>query len=355
MANYSIDWTKIRERHAAFWKGCLEGPCLFSVTAPLDGAKFKHFPYPDDYEGRIKWWTDPNQVLQRHLDGYKGTYYAGDAFPLINHNLGPAGHAGFFKGAKPRVSDSFWYEPSLEDYNQLEFDPNSLLYRATVDNAKIYADAAKGEYMVSMPDMVGAADALSHLRGPVRFMEDLFDQPDAVQEALKKVQAVWEQTISQVWEAVKENNRLGSCVGWLMTWAPGFHAQLQCDCSVMLSADMFEKFLCYELEAQARYVEYALYHFDGEEQIRHLPHLLDIKEIQVIQWTNVAGQPPATAYIRELKEIQEAGKGLIVDCTAEEIPVLLEELDAGKLYIKTMAKSQAEADYLVGLAGKGYC
>ena len=346
MAEYGVDFSKVLDRHRAFWQGRLSGP-LFSVVAPKEGRK--PFPYPENEADRINWWTDPQQVIARFRDEFKGTYYAGDAFPVLNHNLGPAGHAGFFKGAVPRYESSIWYEPTLENYADLEFDPESFLYRKTLELAKAYAQDAKGEYIVSMPDTVGAADVLSHLRGPDRFMMDFYDKPDEVRAALKKVQAVWEKAMQAVWSAVKDNNYGGGSVGWLNTWAPGFHGQLQCDCSVMLSPEMFGEFICFELEAQSGFLEYSLYHFDGEAQIRHLPHLLSVNKIDAIQWTNVVGQQPVTAYTPVLKEIQQAGKKLILHCAPDEVGVLLESLDGGLMSVFTWAKTQAEADYLVRL------
>lgn len=352
MNMYGVDWERIQCRHAAFWKGELEGSCLCSVQSPKDNVTEDPFPYPDKPEDRIKWWTDAEIVIKRWRNGFKNTYFAGDAFPVLVNDLGPAGHAGFFRGAKFRIENSIWFDPILKDYGDLAFDPDSFLYRKTMEIAKAYAEDARGDYIIGMPDTVGAADALSHLRGPDSLMMDFLDQPEAVKTALKTVQTVWEKTMSCVHSTICSNNRGGGCVGWLQTWAPGFHGQLQCDLSVMMSPDMFAEFLMYELEAQSSFLDYSLYHLDGEQQIRHLPHLLSVKGIQAIQWTNVAGQPPATAYIDVLQQIQKAGKGVILHCTPNEIPTLLEHLSARLLYLITWADSQSDAESIVKLVQK---
>ena len=346
MTDYGINWEHIFRRHGAFWKREDSGG-LFAVTAIKDRAKTVSFPYPDNEEDRVKWWTDAEQVIKRHRSGFENTYYAGDAFPLLVHNLGPAGHAGFFKGAKPIFEDSIWYEPSLDDYGDLVFDDESFLYKKTLELAKAYAQDAKGAYMVAMPDVVSDSDVLSHLRGPKNFLYDLVDQPEAVKKALVTIQAVWEKTHRSCYEIVSANNSGGSCVGWLNTWAPGFHAQLQCDASVMLSPEMFEEFICYELEAQANFLEYSLYHLDGYEQVRHLPYILAVKNLDAIQWTNIAGQAPVTAFLPELKQIQQAGKLLILDCSPDEVFVLLDNLKPEGMSIRTWADSPCEADDLV--------
>ncbi|MDR1533340.1 MAG: hypothetical protein LBS62_14365 [Clostridiales bacterium] len=344
---YCENWDKIQERHRAFWNKELSGPCLFSVTAPRDGAVYESFPLPDRAEDRTHYWTDAEQVIKRHRSHFSNTYYAGDAFPVLVHDLGPAGHAGFFEGARFRFEGTVWFDATLKAYEDLRFDPSSFLYNKTLELAREYARDAQGAYIVSMPDTVGAADALTHLRGPDQFMFDLLDSPDEVKGALVTVQAVWEQVMRGVYDAVAENNYGGTSVGWLSTWAPGLHGQLQCDLSLMLSPDMFEEFLLYELEAQSRFLDHALYHLDGRQQVIHLPHLLAIESIEAVQWTNVAGQAPVVDFIPVLQSIQQAGKNLILDCSPAELPVLLENLSASQMYVRTWADSRAEADSLV--------
>jgi len=349
---YGVNWERTKKRHADFWNGKLEGACLHSITSPKDGATQDSYSFPTDLESKIKWWTDAEFIIKRYRSRFENTYHAGDAFPILTHDLGPAGHAGYFKNAVPKFENSIWFEPTLRDYADLEFDPNSFLYKKTIELAKAYAEDSNGDYIVGMPDVVGTADALSHLRGPEQFMMDFFDHPDELHGALKTVQAVWEKTMMAARDAVIKNNYGGCGVGWLNTWAPGFHGQLQCDCSVMLSVDMFEEFLMYELEAQANFYDYALYHFDGEAQIRHMSHLLSVKGINAIQWTNVAGQGPPTAYIPQLQQIQKAGKGVIVPCKPYEVKELLGNLSASRLHLLVSTETQAEADDLVKLIEK---
>ena len=352
MSKHGVNWEYIFKRHGDFWKR-ESRDVLLAVTTLKDGAVPESFPFPEGRENRIKWWTDAEQIIKRFRSRLEKTYYAGDAFPILSHNLGPAGHAGFFKNAKPRYESSIWYEPSLDDYNDLVFDENSFLYQKTLEMAKAYVEDAKGEYMVSMPDVVSDSDVLSHLRGPENFICDLVDRPEEVKAALKIVQTVWEKTMRGCYDIVAANNRGGSCVGWLNTWAPGFHAQLQCDASVMFSPEMFEEFICYELEAQAGFLDYSLYHLDGPQQVRHLPYILAVEKLDAIQWTNVVGQAPVTAFIPELQQIQQAGKLLVLDCSPDEVSVLLDNLKPEGVYIRTWADNPGEADDLVGMVRSG--
>lgn len=346
---YLDDWHKRRERHTAFWHRELVDRCLCSVTSARDNGRFEDFPMPEDPAGRQAYWTDGEQILKRNLQWFENTYYGGDALPILIHDLGPAGHAGYFRGVEPRFEGTVWFEADLKSYSELAFDPESLLYRKTLDLARYYTAEAKGDFIVSMPDAVGAADVLSHLRRPDVLLMDMLDSPDEVKMGLREVQAVWEKVYSEVYDIVLGNNDGGSSVGWLGTWAPGRLGQLQCDLSVMISPSMFEELILYELNAQAKWLDHALYHLDGWQQVKHLDHILSVKEIDAIQWTNVAGQPGPLHYIPELKRIQQGGKGLILHAAPDEIPELMGQLSSKGLYLLTYAESQTEADDIVEL------
>ena len=347
----NVNWEQIKARHTAFWKGELTESCLIAAYAPRDGAIRGSFPRPtNNKQDCIKWWLDPEQVIARFRDDAQATYYGGDAFPLLNCNLGPVCHAGYFKGSQPQFESSIWFDHTLEDYDDLEFDPHSFMYKTAIANAKAFVEDAKGDYVIGMPDISGAADALSHLRGADKLLMDFMDQPDKVKQGIDKVLGVWEIAINAMQDILSKGNFGGGSIAWLHTWAPGFLGQLQCDCSVMLSPDMFEEFLLHELMVQSSKLEQCLYHLDGEEQVRHLPYLLQVPNLHVIQWTNVISRRPVTAFIPVLQQIQAAGKGILTGCSPKELPILLENLDASNLYLRVWVRNQEEADAVVKLA-----
>ena len=135
-----------------------------------------------------------------------------------------------------------------------------------------------------------------------------------------------------------------SCVD---LWAPGQMMQMQCDVSVMMSTKMFATFAMPELEEQIQKQDYAVYHFDGIEQIRHLDCLLSLEGLRAIQWTHVAGQPTPSHYVEVLRRIQEAGKGVIVFAQPEDLPVLLDQLSAKGLYIHCSADDESQAREII--------
>ena len=173
---------------------------------------------------------------------------------------------------------------------------------------------------------MAALTDFSQLRGTDNLMIDFLEEPEKVKEAIGKIVKVLISTGDNLFDIIRENNLGGSMHAWMQTWCPGRHMQLQCDISVMISPQIYEEFFLPELEETARWLDRAIYHFDGQEQIRHLDMILSVRKIDMIQWTPVAGQPCTSDFIPVLQKIQRAGKGLVLIPQAWEVEKLLSEL-----------------------------
>ena len=181
---------------------------------------------------------------------------------------------------------------------------------------------------------------------------DMFEEEEKIQKCLNKFQSIWKNTILKAYDIAKATNDNGSCIGWLNTWAPGLHAQMQCDISVMISNEMYHTYYKPELCAQSEILEYPLYHFDGIEQIRHLDTLLSIDKLKMIQWTSVTGQPSPIQYIPYLKKIQEAGKCLMLQLKPSEVEPIMTQLSSKGLYLYIEVDEKTLADDIVRQVSK---
>ncbi|MEK6795552.1 MAG: trimethylamine corrinoid protein 2 [Spirochaetota bacterium] len=342
----TADWDMVKKRWTAFWNNDIVDRCLVSVQAPLSHAPKETIT---DAEEIRRYWTDPERIVKRQRDTMKRTYLAGDAFHVYWHNLGASGHAGYFRDANYEFGqNTMWFHPSVPSRDAMpEFEPEGFLYSKTLDIARYLSAEAGQEFVVSMPDCSGNVDALASLRGSENVLVDMIDAPDAVRRSLRKIQGVYERTYDDVMPILAKNNDGGSSIGWLRTWAPGLHAQMQSDISVMISPESFNEFVAEELRTQCDYLDYPLYHFDGIEQIRHLDTLLSIKKLRAIQWTQVAGQPKATEHIDVLTRIQKSGKALLICVNPDQIRPLMSALSSKGLALITTAKSADEADAIV--------
>lgn len=345
---YAKDWEMTKKRWKAAWNNEIVDRCIVTVTAPKNNVKFSKTKKINN-DDLNRYWTDAEWILERKMKEFDNTYFAGDAFASIFLNLGVSAHAGFFKGAKYHYADEcIWFSPSMESYEDgLIYDKESYLYRKTIEIASYLVEEVQHKFVVSMPDVTGNMDALAHLRGSENVLMDMLIHKEQIKESMKKIEIAFETIMSDVYDIVKDNNQGGSHIGWMQTWAPGLHAQMQSDISVMISPAMYEEFIMPELKAQSQFLDYPLYHFDGVDQVKHLDLLLSLPELKMIQWTNVDGQPSVTNYIPTLKKMQEAGKGVLIFARPDQIELLMSELSSKGLVLNTWANSEEEADEIV--------
>ena len=347
------DFERTKERFKALWNRELIDRCCVSISWTDHSRLSDIHRFPENPQAQEGYWTDPEWILRRYLDIFNNTCYGGDAFPLAWVNLGPSGHAGFLKGIRHKyMPDTIWFEPGMTgpelEPERLCFDRNSFLYKKTLELARYLSDEARHRFMVSMPDLAGNLDALAHVRGSDNLLMDfLCEEPEVICQCTDTLQRIWEEALKECFAIVRENNDGGSCIGWLNTWAPGFHGQMQCDISVMFSNDIYNTFVRPELERQCRILDFPLYHLDGSEQVRHLDTLLDIPQLKMIQWTNVVGQPSPLEFMDALKRIQAAGKCLLLQIRPNEVETAMRELSSRGLYLQVSASKREDVDAVV--------
>jgi hypothetical protein len=300
---------------------------------------------------------DPEWTLKRHLDIFANTFYGGEAFPVTEINLGASFMAAFFGSPPEFRPETVWYPEIIGDWvtDKLEFDPTTNpYYQMVIENTRYYVQEGRGRYFVGHAELGTATDILSLLRGMQNLCYDMIDRPEVVKKAIDLLADTWVQVHEEIYTLVKECNDGGSCLAWMQTWAPGRHAQMACDFSAIMSPTMFDKFVVPELSRYIDWNDYATYHWDGPDAVKHLDALLKIDGIDVIQWTAGAGQARQSSHrwLPLYKKIQAAGKGLYLYCSIEEVETLLQELSPHGLFIRTWASSEDEARDLLRKVGK---
>lgn len=348
---YKPDIEKVRKRLYAFWEREVIDRACICVLAPRNrGDHISMFENPrdlrDNPEELIKYWTDPETIYYNNIERLERTYFGGDTLPIVFQNYGTSGHCNYF-GARPTFgNDTIWFQPVWDCVGDVEGSYTQVLLEKHLEIARYLTSRARDQYFVGMPDSTGTIDAIGHLCGASEALIAMLEEPEAMKHAIDIINQGWEKTNEKFYQISKEVNG-GGAHAWMHLLAPGKLTHMQCDMSVMISADMYEKYVLDELNQQMHWLEYPVYHFDGIEQKIHLEHLLKLKKLKAIQWTHVAGQPSASHYLPILKNIQAAGKGLIIMAPAKDVPILLQELSAKGLYIHTEAEDKEQAKEII--------
>jgi hypothetical protein len=101
----------------------------------------------------------------------------------------------------------------------------------------------------------------------------------------------------------------------------------------MLSQRMFDEVFLPGIRRECAYYERSIYHLDGPGALRHLDSLLAIPELNAIQYVYGAGNEGIHRWMWVYQKIQKAGKGIMVICRLDEIPLVIQNLDPRGLFL----------------------
>ncbi len=364
---YKSDWDKAKKRVEAFWEGEIIDRCCVAVFSPRKTSKMPPFPelqlgpflaglehFSDDDEESIKkWWTDPEGIYNRMIVWFENTYFGGEAIPAQDLNWGAMSMAAFY-GSEPKFTKkTVWYPKVIEDWKSWNWTSNpeeNKYWKQLKDIVELLVNRCDERYFVSTPQIGTAGDLLSLMRGMDTLSLDLFDNSEEVKKAIGIMGDTWVEFHEEFYQMTKDVNDGAGVIAWMSLWAPGRHTYLACDFSTVLSPEMFKKFFISEIEKEGNWCEYGSYHLDGPEALyAHLDTLLEIDQIENIEWTPGIGNPPTLTqkYIPEYKKIQKKGKKLYLLAQPQEIEPLLRELSPEGLFIQTQTNSEEEADKLI--------
>lgn len=347
---YKEDWEQTKLRFEALWENEIIDRCCVAVKAKKNGSKFDYEKYkrPETHEELVSYYTDVERVLERNIAEFESTYYAGEALPIIYPSWGDSGYALYCNSDFEYTGRTAWYKQTIKDRNKDEigFNKNPEIFNNHKKFIQSISKEAKGKFLMAAPDYIGNLDGLINLRGTEDTIMDMMDEPDIIKNEIKIMMDGVKQNGEEFFKIINDSCDGGSAFAWYNTWAKGKHNLVQCDFSAMISPAMFEEFVLPDLTETCQWLDCPVYHFDGQEQIRHLDMILSVKEIKMIQWTNVAGQPSKFEFIPTLKKIQQAGKGLLLFAEANETEKILSELSPKGLYINCTSEemTQDEAD-----------
>jgi hypothetical protein len=345
------DFESMIPRMEAFWRGELLDRCCIGVEAPKAGVKRREVKPPPTLREK---WLNMDYVLDAAEARMEATYYAGEAFPFLRPNLGPDLFAALLGGRIEYREDTTWVAPYLdwERPPSFDIDKSSAEWRWHGEIYRRAAPRARGRYLVGAPDCHAGGDALLAMRGGTNLCMDLYDVPEKILAAMRKLERAVVEFYAAWWPLIEASGQTGHTCSWLGTWSPGRSGAMQIDLLALISPAMFEEFFYNELLVQCGILENKIFHLDGPDAVRHLPKLCELPGVAAIQWVHGAGKGPMTKWIPLLKEMQSRGQGLHLSCEPQEVRTLLKELSSRGVIIRTWADTAREADELVKLAAK---
>jgi 5-methyltetrahydrofolate--homocysteine methyltransferase len=363
---YKSDWGKAKANLEFFWKGEDIGrPCM-AVFAPrnencMQFPELHHGPWTgsmrdfadNDTEAMYRWWTDPDENLKRMKFWFENTYFGGEAIPATYVNWGASAGAAFFGSPPVFRKTSVWYPALIDSWEdwKWEFDERTNRWWKIIWDIIVHlAENAEGNYLVGMPEFGNAADNLSLMRGMDNLAMDCFDYADDIKKAIDFMDGYWVSLHEKLYQLLAPVNEGGGVLPWMSLWAPGRIDQLACDFSSIISPDTFKEIFVYDIETMGKWMEYGMYHLDGQACMRNmLDILLTIDCIKAIEFTPGAGSPPTLTaeYIPRYRKVLESGRRLYLLADPGEVRQLCEALPSRGLYLCSFADSRRDADIMI--------
>jgi hypothetical protein len=344
---YKPDWNEAQRRLSALWHGeRLDRPCI-AVTAPQAVANPTPVPEPADAEAR---WLDPAHrvaAARRHLESL---WWGGEAIPSC---LQQGGWVNCLGGTPRFAPETIWFETRAVDFSRpspFRHDPDNpwtAKHRALL--LALCEDAGRDGFLVGCPCGLPANDLLSMHMGTQEFLVALVDHPEWMAEAIvagAQDQLQVRRTARALVRA-RHDFWYGNA-GWMPFWAPEPYNSSQSDVSCMLSPEMFDRFVLPELCLCGEEHGALWYHLDGGDARQHLPRLLSLPFLRVLQYTPAPCEPPnGPAHLAMYRQVQAAGKIVHVQLPWQNVEPLVRELDPALLMLDTHVASRADGERLL--------
>lgn len=300
---------------------------------------------PKPYKDLNQQWFDPEWRAE-HLDWYVAhSSMLADMLPVANTQLGPGSLAAILGGVFEGGEDTIWIHPDPNYTDDIQFDPNHPNYILHKDLLRACKRKAQGHYYVGMPDLMEGMDVLAALKGTDKVLLDTVMQPEVLERQMQQINDIYFQVFDELYDIIREGDEMAFC--YFSSWAPGKMSKLQSDISTMISVDDYRRFVQPFIREQCQKIDYTLYHLDGVGAMHHLDALLEIKELNAIQWTPGVGEPQGGSpkWYDLYKKILAGGKSIMA-CwvTLDELRPLLDNIGGNGVHLEMDFHNEQEVE-----------
>jgi hypothetical protein len=307
----------------AWWEGDgLDRPLVISPLRKPGAASFKPEDYLPTEEARD---LDENYRLAWSRHYLESRLFLAEAAPFAGTDYASAlCMVGAMAGARVHYTDdtgTAWMEPEekLFDRPLPTFRAACPPYAFAVSMIHRHAEAFGYDCILGADHMLDPLTTLSMMRGPGQLCLDLVERPETVKRWRTRLGDLFLQ-IAAGFRAARAQHGRREHMNWTGIWGPGDIEALQCDFSTMLSPEMFHEFAMPELEREAAFYDYALWHLDGASEIRHLDAICSVKNLRAIQWVDEKKYGPIY-YLDLFRRIRKLGRSLTLTCPSPDVAV----------------------------------
>lgn len=325
---YCDDFPMIASRHEAWWqRECIDRP-VFLGSANLNPLR--------PITRQLELLDKPDEWLAAKQMDLQQTHRVGDTLPVIRVDFGPVMLSGLLGGQVEFQSDTTWTHAFIQDdwsnAPNWSLPDNQPWWQRLQELTTLTALNAAGKHLVMTPDLGGSADVLLNLRGSSELCLDAIERPELVRQHIDAIYPAWRRVFTELYRRCVGNG--AGLTHWLGLWSNHPYLVPACDFNFMIGPAEFERICLPDIARQAATVGQAVFHLDGPGAARHIDALLELPELQAIQFTPGEGTPSALAWVDMFRKILNSDRAILVFCPPAEVLELCEALPPEGLAIQ---------------------
>jgi len=311
------------ERMERFWRQENEDRALLTI-----GVNSPYLPDTKTYKTERDRWLDFEYRVERAILEVERRTYIAETFPVFEPNLGPDIVSTLFGLNLEFEPSTSWGSPivgSVEEILGIKPDFEADLWRKVVLLQQMGLEQGKGRWITLFTDLHPNIDVLSALMGPEALCIAIADDPELVAQCVAQVTGP---CIEAYRRQIEPLQKAGLPIGcWMNAFSSLPTHAPQCDFSAMIGPTFFRENILPSIRLEMAEAHRNIYHLDGPSALHHLDALLELPEIDAIQWVYGAGNGPARKWEPVYRRILDAGKSTRVEAEdVEDIRYLAEQL-----------------------------
>jgi hypothetical protein len=293
-------------------------------------------------------WLDSENQVDLFIDSIRGRKFYAETFPVFWPNLGPEVYTAFHGSELEYMEITTYTIPLVkewEDISKIKFDWNNPYLKKIEEMTRIALEKCKGKFMVGYTDLHPGMDCVAAWRDPQQLCLDVLIYPDEVKQLIKLANQHFQELYDYFDTMLKNQNQLS--VAWMGIPSFGKMHIPSCDFSAMVSPEQFDEFCLPVIVDEVKAMTHNIFHLDGKGVAKNIDRILDLQEINAIQWVQGMGDDaPILQWIPFIKRIQDAGKSVVVDLQLNELDDFINEMDPKGLLLCIAADEKIQPDII---------
>ena len=346
---YKPDYDKTLARFEAFWEREIVDRPPVTLALPKEG-RFDPLP-KREYASLEERWLDVDARIDDMEAGLERTDFLYDSLPIIWPHLGPEIFSAWCGCGYEYGETTTWSKPVIEDwetdYDKARLDMDHPLFRKMMEFTRKLIERGKGRYIAGLTDLHPGGDHLAALRDPQNLAMDMLEDIDWVKKALNRSVPEYFAAYGVFYQMIHEAGMPTT------SWTPAIHDGTYYipsnDFSCMISKEMYDEVFLPGIIQECRFYDRSIYHLDGPGALRHLDSLLEIPELDAVQWVCGAGNYGYHRWVGVYQRIQKAHKGIQMMCDISELDQIFETLRPEGVWFSSISgiNDRETAEYAV--------